>query len=173
MTLSLRAATLYWKMRCHGFAVIWLLSALAIIATAACAVLWGMHITAKETPVPAHAKPIAAAPVVVMAPAPLLFGAGTVPDGGSAVFSVDGIRLQGVVTDRRGVSVALVSIDGATPARFAVKSALRDGVTLREIHTRHIIVERGGNTAKVTLVERQAGLSATAAVPSGPPPPTR
>ena len=77
----------------------------AAVAALGSAVIWGLHITAGETPVPMHAKPVQSVPAGPLnTPATaLLFGSGRVVATDSGI-NVEGIRLHGIVTDRGGAS---------------------------------------------------------------------
>ena len=135
---------------------------IAVLATACAltsAVMWAMHLTAKSAGVPDYSKPVtanvgmeSAQGVVGQDAVARMFGgpAGSV----STTREIEGVQLQGIVSDKRGTGVALISVDGAPPVRVRVGGRVRDGVTLLEIRERKVILGRSGSTAELILPAR-------------------
>lgn len=167
---------------------------LALACAVTSAAIWIMHLTAQRTDVPEFSKA-----VTVNAATSVLGGSDAVaqmfgvPAGATStgLQEINGVQLQGIVSDKRGTGIALFSIDGAAPVRVRVGGRVRDGVTLGEIHARHVLLERSGKRVELRLVARtpqpavsiiqhrnnQTGLRigpgiAGAALPGGYPPPS-
>ena len=139
----------------RGAAVPIFLGVLATAAAVASAVAWGMHIMAKSPGVPAYSKPAiqdGGAQQVQTASREAvarMFGGATPTATGSR--DIEGLHLLGIVADKRGAGVALMSVDGAPPIRVRVGGRVRDGVTLAEIRERKVVLERGGGTVELAL----------------------
>lgn len=135
---------------------------LALMLTLASVIAWGMHLMAVDEPVPPAAKPVisAAAAVTPQTGTPLsaLFNA---PGATASLASeAEGVRLHGVVVDKSGVGVALISVDGAPPVRLRAGGVVREGLKLREIQAKQIVLERGGQTVTIALAGRQTAVPA-------------
>ena len=135
---------------------------IAVLATACAltsAVMWAMHLTAKSADVPDYSKSVTASSGMEFAQGVAgreavarMFGA---PAGSvSATREIEGVQLLGIVSDKRGTGVALISVDGAPPVRVRVGGRVRDGVTLLEIRDRKVILGRSGSTAELILPAR-------------------
>ncbi len=123
-----------------------------------------MHLTANSSGVPEFSKAVALSPALDAAQASggsdalaRMFGAHA-PAAGSR--EVEGVQLQGIVSNRRGTGVALFSVDGAPPVRVRAGGLVRDGVTLVEIKQQQVVLERGGRTFELTLLKRSVSLDA-------------
>ena len=143
----------------HGGATLVGIAVLATACALTSAVMWAMHLTAKSAGVPDYSKPVtanggmeSAQGVVGQDAVARMFGgsAGSV----STTREIEGVQLQGIVSDKRGTGVALISVDGAPPVRVRVGGRVRDGVTLLEIRERKVILGRSGSTAELILPAR-------------------
>ena len=147
-----------------------------VLATA-CAVttaaIWTMHLTATSAGVPEFSKAVTATRTSDTlqdsdnrAALLRLFGAPALaPAAGGR--EIEGVKLQGIVSDKRGSGVALFSIDGAPSVRVRAGGRVRDGVTLVEIQRRHVVLQQGGRTVELALATRTMPQTA---VPGGPGP---
>ncbi len=148
-----------WPLHFHerGNITLIMIGAIALVGAVTSAVIWTMHVTAQSSDVPEFS-----AAVVVNA-------ASIAPGGSDAVaqmfgvpvaatsteaHEISGVQLQGIVSDKRGTGVALFSIDGAPPVRVRVGGLVRNGVTLEQIHARHVLLERSGKRVELRLVAR-------------------
>lgn len=153
--------------RQRGIAI-WLpLGLLAGAGALASAVIWGMHITAKSPGIPEYSKPVTADSG---APGPSAVSRDAIARmfGGTAALStgardIEGVQLLGIVADKRGSGVALISVDGAPPVRVRAGGKVRDGVTLAEIRERKVVLEQGG-----TRVERDLPVRVNLPVAAAP-----
>ena len=150
--------------------------AIGVLATG-CAItsaaIWAMHLLSSSAGVPAHSKPIVASGAGEVAnessssdALARLFGAPVTDNSGRGV---EGVQLQGIVGDRQGKGVVLLSIDGAPPIRVRVGGQVRSGLKLVEIQRKHVLLEQNGKTLELALVTRAASQS-TAGSPSSLPP---
>jgi hypothetical protein len=148
------------------------IAVLAAAAALTCAVMWAMHITAKSVGVPEYSKAVTASGGMESAQGPAgrdavarMFGPATGVVSGAR--EIEGVQLQGIVTDKRGTGVALLSVDGAPPVRVRAGQQVREGVTLVEIQQRKVLLRRGGSSVELVLPARVS--SPVAAVAGKPP----
>lgn len=143
----------------YGGATLAGIAVLAVACALTSAVIWGMHLTAKSAGVPEYSKPVTASGGMEFAQGAAgrdavarMFGgpAGSV----STTREIEGVQLLGIVSDKRGTGVALISVDGAPPVRVRVGGQVRDGVTLLEIRERKVVLGRSGSTAELVLPAR-------------------
>ena len=133
------------------------IGAIALVCAVTSAVIWIMHLTVQTSDVPVFSNAV------------MVNAASTTPGGRDAVaqmfgapvaatsaggHEISGVRLQGIVSDKRGTGVALFSIDGAPPVRVRVGGLVRDGVTVEQIHARHVLLEHSGKRLELRLVAR-------------------
>ena len=150
----------------RGGAALAAIGMLAAACAVTSAVLWTMHLTANSSGVPEFSKAVALSPALDAAQAPAgsdalarMFGApAQAPAAGTR--EIEGVQLQGIVSNPRGTGVALFSVDGAPPLRVRAGGLVRDGVTLVEIKQRQVVLERGGRTFELTLQKRSVPLDA-------------
>lgn len=147
-------------MRARGGIVAALLGTLFLAGAVTSAVVWIMHLTATSTDVPEFSKPVTAAPAPAVSgerdAMAQLFGTPKI-----ITRELDGLQLQGIVSDTHGRGVALISVDGAPPIRVRAGGQVRDGVRINDIQARYIVLERGGKLAELALVKRPAPPDAT------------
>ncbi len=163
--------TAFQHARCseHGGAALAAIGMLAAACAVTSAVLWTMHLSANSSAVPEFSKAVAPSPALDAAQAPgasdalaRMFGApAQVPAAGTR--EIEGVQLQGIVSDPRGSGVALFSVDGAPPLRVRAGGQVRDGVTLVEIKQQQVVLERGGRSFELTLLKRSVPLDAPSA----------
>jgi hypothetical protein len=148
-----------------GVAALGILGVLGATGALTCAVIWAMHITAKSAAVPEYSRAVTASGGLPSAKSAgggeaiaRLFG-GTAP-AQTAVGDIEGVQLLGIVAGPRATGVALFSIEGGPPLRVRTGGRVREGVTLVEIRSRKVVLERGGVTVERELPAR--GSSPTA-----------
>jgi general secretion pathway protein C len=137
-----------------------LLGALFLTGAVTSAVVWMMHLTATSADVPEFSKPVSAAPAPAMRgdqdAVAQLFGTPKI-----ITRELDGLQLQGIVSDTHGRGVALISVDGAPPIRVRAGGQVRDGMRISDIQARYIVLERGGKLVELALVKRPVPADAT------------
>ena len=141
----------------RGGATLAVIGVLAMACAATSAVIWIMHLTANSTGVPEFSKAVTVTEPTQMSGSrdalAQMFGAPVFASTKGAR-EIEGVQLQGIVSDKRGTGVALFSVDGASPVRVRAGALVRDGVKLLEIRQQQVLLERGGNTFELALVKR-------------------
>ena len=143
---------------------------LATVCAVTTAAIWIMHLTATSAGVPEYSKAVTATRTFDVpqdsdsrnALSRLLSAPASAPTTGGR--EIEGVKLQGIVSDKRGTGVALFSVDGAPSVRVRAGGRVRDGLTLVEIQRRHVLLEQGGKKFELVLATRampQTGLANT------------
>ncbi|HYD96448.1 MAG TPA: type II secretion system protein N [Noviherbaspirillum sp.] len=143
-----------------------LVSFLLFIALCASAAYWAMQLF-KPPLRPVAAPPRAAQAEIRADAAATLFGSRST--GSAAVAS--NYQLRGVIfSGNPRDSVAIISIDGKPAQAIRARAELAPGVTIKEVHRDHVLVDEGGGTKRVELPESAKGLEGIAAAPTPPSP---
>ena len=160
--------TAFRHTRCgeRGGAALAAIGVLAAACAVTSAVLWTMHLTANSSGVPEFSIAVAPSPAHDAVQAPggsdalaRMFGApAQAPSANTR--EIEGVQLQGIVSNPRGTGVALFSVDGGPALRVRAGGLVRDGVTLVEIKQQHVVLERGGKTFELALLKRSVPLDA-------------
>ncbi len=156
----------------RGSGALVVVGALAVAAAVTSAVIWVMHLSASSLGVPEYSKAVTASRALAVPETAAsrdavtrLFGAAApAPTAGLRESEMEGVQLLGIVSDRRGAGVALFSVEGAPPVRVRVGARVRDGVTLTEIHRRHVVLTQGLSQGARTV---ELGLAARSQVAAG------
>ncbi|HJV61333.1 MAG TPA: type II secretion system protein N [Albitalea sp.] len=146
------------------------LTLLALIALAASLAYWVLQLYK-----PAQ-RPIAAAPVVAAAE-PSVDAAATLFGGQASAAVATNYQLTGVVAAGAD-SVAILAATGQPPKAVRVGRELMPGVTVSEVHARHVMLSDGGVMKRIDLPADTKGAAAAAggnlpaagAPPGGEPP---
>ena len=149
-----------------GSAALIVVGILATACAVTTAALWIMHLTATSPGVPEFSKAVTfSKPSDTLQDADsrnallrLFSATESAPTAGAR--PIEGVKLQGIVSDKRGTSVALFSIDGAPSVRLRPGERVRDGVTLVEIQRLQVLLEQGGRTVELKLPARATPQSA-------------
>jgi general secretion pathway protein C len=114
---------------------------------AASAAYWGLKLSAPAVQGP----PVAAAGRSAVAPDPAaisrLLGATAVAAAAPAPTLASRFALVGVVADRSGTGVALISVDGKPAKPFRVGTAIEDNLVLQSVQGRRAVLGTGGQAA--------------------------
>ncbi|MYM80833.1 hypothetical protein GTP44_02505 [Duganella sp. FT50W] len=141
-----------------------LVTVLAVVLLSASLAYWGLQLFKPEQ------RAIAAPP----APAPMglnLDAAKGLFGGQVTVAAVSNYQLKGVVAARGDDSAAIISVDAQPALAVAVGKEVVPGVTVKEVHARHVILSEGGVNKRLELPS-DAGVSSVPAVMPPPPQPT-
>lgn len=144
-----------------------LMSFLAAMALSASLAFWSLQLI-KAPQRPIVAAPLAGAPELTADAANGLFG------GRSVVALVSNYQLKGVVAPRAGSEgVAILVADGKPPQAVPVGREIAPGVTLKEVHPKHVLLSEGGVMKRVELasdggVKGEAGAALTLSAPDNP-----
>lgn len=138
-------------------------SFIAVVALSASLAYWALQLF---KPVQ---RPISAAPLQAMPEAPPDAAAGLF--GGQAVSSVaaSNYQLRGVVASGNGRgSVAILSVDGKPATALPVGAEVAQGVTVRQVQPRFVLLAEGGVIKRIDLLVEPAkpGDAAAAPVPA-------
>jgi general secretion pathway protein C len=80
--------------------------------------------------------------------------------GQVAVATVSNYQLKGVVAARGNDSAAIISVDGKPGDAYAVGKEVAPGVTVKEVHARHVLLSEGGVIKRLDLPS-DAGVSSS------------
>ncbi len=128
----------------------------AVVALTASTAYWALQLYKPEQ------RPIAAVAVQDTPPA-LIDAARGLFGGETATAAVSSYKLVGVVASRNGRdSVAIVAANGDAPKAYPVGAELAAGVTVKEVHARHVILLESGVPKRLDLPS-DAGASTTTA----------
>jgi general secretion pathway protein C len=139
-------------------------SLLALIALSASIAYWVMQLYKPPQ------RRLAAAPVASM-PEPGIDAAATLFGGQAAAAVATNYRLTGVVAAGRD-SVAILVADGTPPKALKIGKEIVDGVTVKEVHPRYVMLSEGGVLKRIDLAtdaKAGNGLSPPVALPGGSP----
>ena len=84
------------------------------------------------------------------------------------VAAVSNYQLKGVVAARGDDSAAIISVDSKPAVAVAIGKEVLPGVTVREVHARHVILSEGGVNKRLDLPS-DAGISSGPATLPGQP----
>ena len=122
-----------------------LMTFLALAAFSASLAYWSLQL------IKAPQRPIVAAPVAGMAE-PAADAANGLFGGQAMVALVSNFQLKGVVAPRAGMGgVAILLADGKPPQAVPVGYEIAPGVTLKEVHPKHVLLSEGGVIKRVEL----------------------
>ncbi|GGC08694.1 type II secretion system protein N [Pseudoduganella buxea] len=128
----------------------------AVVALTASTAYWALQLYKPEQ------RPIAAVAVQDTPPA-LVDAARGLFGGETAAAAVSSYKLVGVVASRNGRdSVAIVAANGDAPKAYPVGAEVAAGVTVKEVHARHVILLESGVSKRLDLPS-DAGASTTTA----------
>ena len=143
-----------------------------LCASLAC---WGMQMF---MPVPRPHAPPPDQPAAGVEAAGALFGGRVAPGKASSHF-----QLRGILNAGGANSVAVISINGQPANAIVLGAEVSPGVTLSEVHERHVLLSENGTKRQIDLQELAKKASAVAPppvtplassprpVPPAPPPP--
>jgi len=141
----------------------------AVAALAASLAYWALQLF-KPAQRPIAPMQTAAAPQLNMDAAKGLFG------GQVALAAVSNYQLRGVIAAGRGRdSAAIIAVDGQPALALAVGREVAPGVTIQEIHPKHVMLSEGGVIKRVDLAS-DAGAQGAGGVPGAinmPAPPVQ
>lgn len=142
---------------------------LAVVVLSSSLAYWGLQWFR-----PAQRPLAALAPAAAQAPAP---DAGATLFGGQVVTAVaSNYQLKGVVAANRSQdAVAIIAVDGKAPAAYKVGKEIQPGVTVAEVHARHVMLAEGPTRKRLDLPAEApaSGVQPVSPVPITPmtPPP--
>lgn len=136
----------------------------AVVALSASLAYWGLQWFK-----PAE-RPIAPPPVVV-APEPNMDAARGLFGGEIAIATASNYQLKGVVSAANGHgSAAIISIDGKPAEAFGVGRDVAPGVTVKEVHPKHVLISEGGVLKRLELANdtsrNDSGISVAPPMPA-------
>jgi general secretion pathway protein C len=141
-----------------------LLSLLALVALSASIAYWVLQLYQ-----PAQ-RPLAAAPAAAL-PDPAVDAAATLFGGQAATAVASNYQLTGVVA-AGPESVAIIVADGAPAKALTLGKEVANGVTVREVHPRYVMLSDGGVLKRIELAtDNKSGASAAAPQPATNPQP--
>lgn len=138
-----------------------LLSLLGVILLAASLAYWILQLYQPPQ------RPIAAVPASNV-PEPSIDAAATLFGGQVAVASATNYQLTGIVSAGRE-SVAILVADNAPPKALVVGKEISPGVTLAEVHPRHVMLSDNGVMKRVDLAPDAKAAAPMGAVLTGVP----
>lgn len=140
-----------------------IVTVLAVVLLSASLAYWGLQLF--KPPQRAIAAPPPPPPMGVnLDAAKGLFG------GQVTVAVVSNYQLKGVVAARGNDSAAIISVDTQPALAIAIGKEVVPGVTVKEVHARHVIISEGGVNKRLDLPS-DAGVSSVPEVMPGLPQP--
>ncbi|SDG96247.1 MULTISPECIES: type II secretion system protein N [unclassified Duganella] len=138
-----------------------IVTVLAVVLLSASLAYWGLQLF--KPPQRAITAPPPPPPMGVnLDAAKSLFG------GQVTVAVVSNYQLKGVVAARGNDSAAIISVDTQPALAIAIGKEVVPGVTVKEVHARHVIISEGGVNKRLDLPS-DAGVSSVPAVMPGLP----
>ena len=142
-----------------------LTSLLAVVALSVSLAYWAMQLFK------APQRPINPPPVPVVQDASVEAGA-SLFGGQVSVATASNYQLKGVVAASNGRgSVAIISSDGKPSVALPEGAEVAPGVTVQEVHARHVLLLDGGVSKRIDLVADDKALALPAMLPSAVPTP--
>ena len=142
-----------------------LTSLLAVVALSVSLAYWAMQLFK------APQRPINPPPVPVVQDASVEAGA-SLFGGQVSVATASNYQLKGVVAASNGRgSVAIISSDGKPSVALPEGAEVAPGVTVQEVHARHVLLLDGGVSTRIDLVADDKALAMPAMLPSAAPTP--
>ena len=142
-----------------------LTSLLAVVALSVSLAYWAMQLFK------APQRPINPPPVPVVQDASVEAGASRF-GGQVSVATASNYQLKGVVAASNGRgSVAIISSDGKPSVALPEGAEVAPGVTVQEVHARHVLLLDGGVSKRIDLVADDKALAMPAMLPSAAPTP--
>nr|WP_315255353.1 type II secretion system protein N [uncultured Duganella sp.] len=142
-----------------------IVTVLAVVLLSASLAYWGLQLFKPQQ------RAIAAPP----APPPMginLDAAKSLFGGQVSVAVVSNYQLKGVVAARGNDSAAIISVDTQPALAVAIGKEVAPGVTVKEVHARHVILSEGGVNKRLDLPSDAGVSSVPAVMPAAPPQPT-
>ena len=123
-----------------------LLSVVAVVALSVSLAYWALQLfTLPQRPI--GAAPLQSAPQVPPEAAASLFG------GQAVTVAVSNYQLRGVVAAGNGRgSVAILSVDGKPGMALPVGAEVVQGVTVKEVQPRYVLISEGGAVKRIELL---------------------
>jgi len=140
-----------------------LLTVLAVVLLSASLAYWGLQLF-KPRQRAIAAPPVQPALALNLDAAKGLFG------GQITVAAVSNYQLKGVVAARGADSSAIISIDNKPAEAVSVGKEVVPGVTVKEVHPKHVLLSEGGVIKRIDLPS-DAGVSSSPPIPGQSPPP--
>lgn len=141
-----------------------IVTVLAVVLLSASLAYWGLQLFKPQQ------RAIAAPPP----PAPMgvnLDAARSLFGGQVNVAAVSNYQLKGVVAARGADSAAIISVDTQPALAVAIGKEVAPGVTVKEVHARHVILSEGGVNKRLDLPSDAGVSSVPAVMPAQPPQP--
>ena len=140
-------------------------SLLAVVALSVSLAYWAMQLfKAPQRPINPPAVPVVQDASVEAGAS--LFG------GQVSVATASNYQLKGVVAASNGRgSVAIISSDGKPSVALPEGAEVAPGVTVQEVHARHVLLLDGGVSKRIDLVADDKALAMPAMLPSAAPTP--
>ena len=140
-------------------------SLLAVVALSVSLAYWAMQLFK------APQRPINPPPVPVVQDASVEAGA-SLFGGQVSVATASNYQLKGVVAAGNGRgSVAIIATDGKPSVALPEGAEVAPGVTVQEVHARHVLLLDGGVSKRIDLVADDKALAMPAMLPSAAPTP--
>lgn len=141
-----------------------IVTVLAVVLLSASLAYWGLQLFKPQQR--AIAAPPPPPPMGVnLDAAKSLFG------GQVNVAVVSNYQLKGVVAARGADSAAIISVDTQPAVAVAIGKEVAPGVTVKEVHARHVILSEGGVNKRLDLPSDAGVSSVPAVMPAQPPQP--
>ncbi|PMQ13964.1 type II secretion system protein N [Janthinobacterium sp. AD80] len=140
-------------------------SLLAVVALSVSLAYWAMQLfKAPQRPINPPAVPVVQDASVEAGAS--LFG------GQVSVATASNYQLKGVVAASNGRrSVAIISTDGKPSVAVPEGTEVVPGVTVQEVHARHVLLQDGGVSKRIDLVADDKALALPAMLPGAAPTP--
>ncbi len=140
-----------------------ILTVFAVVLLSASLAYWGLQLFKPQQR--AIAAPPPAPPMGLnLDAAKGLFG------GQVSVAAVSNYQLKGVVAARGEDSAAIISVDNKPAVALAVGKEVVPGVTVKEVHPKHVLLSEGGVIKRVDLPSDAGVSSGPATLPGQPAP---
>jgi general secretion pathway protein C len=138
-----------------------IVTVLAVVLLSASLAYWGLQLFKPQQR--AIAAPPPAPPMGINVDAAKgLFG------GQVMVAAVSNYQLKGVVAARGDDSAAILSVDNKPAVAIAIGKEVVPGVTVKEVHAKHVILSEGGVNKRVDLPSDAGVSSGPATMPAMP-----
>ncbi|MBV7538597.1 hypothetical protein KW842_22730 [Duganella sp. sic0402] len=139
-----------------------IVTVLAVVLLSASLAYWGLQLFKPQQRAIAAPPPPPPMGINVEA-AKGLFG------GQVLVAAVSNYQLKGVVAARGEDSAAIISVDTQPAVAVAIGKEVAPGVTVKEVHARHVILSEGGVNKRLDLPSDAGVSSGPATLPGQPP----
>jgi general secretion pathway protein C len=138
-----------------------IVTVLAVVLLSASLAYWGLQLF-KPPQRPISAPPPPPPMGINLDAAKGLFG------GQVMVAAVSNYQLKGVVAARGEDSAAIISVDSKPAVALAVGKEVVAGVTVKEVHAKHVILSEGGVLKRIDLPSDAGVSSGPASMPGQP-----